>query len=117
MNKIIIDPHNCSREELQELQEYLTDKSWDWKEVPDESSDSESPVEPEKENRTVEILQHTVEYWFRNDDNYVDGICLDDGAEEHIRNKIEEGYSQGELCSLGQDGDEIEERGWWRIKK
>lgn len=25
-------------------------------------------------NRTVNILQHKVEYWFRNDDKYVDGI-------------------------------------------
>jgi len=32
MNKIIIDPHNCSREELDELKRYLSADEWDWKE-------------------------------------------------------------------------------------
>lgn len=31
MKKIIIDPHYCSREEYEELTEYLTSKSWDFK--------------------------------------------------------------------------------------
>lgn len=29
--KIIIDTHNCSREELEELKEYLNKESWDFK--------------------------------------------------------------------------------------
>ena len=33
MNKIIIDPHYCTREEYQVLKDYLTDKTWDWQEV------------------------------------------------------------------------------------
>ncbi len=33
MNKIIIDPHHCSREEYQELKDYLTRKTWDWQEI------------------------------------------------------------------------------------
>jgi hypothetical protein len=36
MNKIIIDPHNCSREEMAELKEYLDAQSWDYKEVEEE---------------------------------------------------------------------------------
>ena len=32
MKKIIINPHNCSREELAELKEYLDNKCWDYKE-------------------------------------------------------------------------------------
>ena len=32
MNKIIIDPHYCSKEEYEELINYLNDNSWDWKE-------------------------------------------------------------------------------------
>jgi len=32
MNKIIIDPHHCSREEYQELKDYLEEKCWDYKE-------------------------------------------------------------------------------------
>ena len=35
MKKIIIDPHNCSREELEELKQYLEDKCWGWKEEPE----------------------------------------------------------------------------------
>jgi hypothetical protein len=35
MKKIIIDPHYCSSEELEELKEYLEEKCWDWKEVTD----------------------------------------------------------------------------------
>lgn len=33
MNKIIINPHYCSREEYQELKDYLTRKCWDWQEI------------------------------------------------------------------------------------
>jgi len=36
MKKIIIDPHYCSREEMQELKNYLDDQSWDYKEVEEE---------------------------------------------------------------------------------
>ena len=37
MRKIIIDPHNCSREEYQELVDYLEDKCWDYqKEGPED---------------------------------------------------------------------------------
>ena len=36
MKKIIIDPHNCSREEQQELIEYLNENSWDFKEETEE---------------------------------------------------------------------------------
>jgi len=30
MEKIIINPHNCSREEYGELKKYLNEQSWDW---------------------------------------------------------------------------------------
>ncbi len=33
MNKIIIDPHYCSREEYADLKEYLTRSCWDWQKV------------------------------------------------------------------------------------
>lgn len=36
MNKIIIDPHYCSREEYQELKDYLNNESWDWKTIENE---------------------------------------------------------------------------------
>lgn len=43
MNKIIIDPHYCSREEYQELKDYLEEKCWDWQEV--------SPGDVKKDDR------------------------------------------------------------------
>jgi len=33
MNKIIINPHFCSREEYLDLKQYLVSKSWDFREV------------------------------------------------------------------------------------
>jgi len=33
INKIIIDPHYCTREEYQELKDYLTARCWDWQEI------------------------------------------------------------------------------------
>ena len=33
MNKILIDPHYCSKEEYQELKDYVTEKFWDWQEI------------------------------------------------------------------------------------
>ena len=33
MKKILIDPHNCSREEYTDLITYLQDECWDYKEV------------------------------------------------------------------------------------
>jgi hypothetical protein len=48
MRKIIIDPHNCSREELEELKQYLEDKCWDWKEEPEKE-------EPEVDTKTAKI--------------------------------------------------------------
>lgn len=67
----------------------------------------------QQKNRTIVILQHTVEYWFINDDKYVDGVCLNDCDTEHIEACIKNGYNQGELCNCS-DG-ETEERGWWKI--
>jgi len=32
MNKIIIDPHYCSREEYEELKKYLKNNCWDFRE-------------------------------------------------------------------------------------
>ena len=39
MNKIIINPHYCTKEEYQTLKDFLTEDSWDWQEI---SSGSET---------------------------------------------------------------------------
>jgi hypothetical protein len=33
MNKIIINPRDCSKEEYQKLKDYLTANCWDWQEI------------------------------------------------------------------------------------
>jgi hypothetical protein len=70
-----------------------------------------SSKEPQTK-RTINILQHEIEYWFHNDDLYPDGICLNGVDIEHIGKRIHEGYSWGELCSSNGDN---EERGYWEI--
>ena len=45
VNKIIINPHHCSREEYQELKDYLTEKTWDWQEVSSGNDDGTSNQE------------------------------------------------------------------------
>lgn len=62
------------------------------------------------ENNTV-ILQHNIN-WFLREENAPKE--LDDCSIEHIEKCIGEGYNQGELCVLGDDGD-TEYRGWWSI--
>jgi hypothetical protein len=43
MKKLIIDPHNCSREEYAELKKYLDDASWDYKPY-----EAEQPKHPDE---------------------------------------------------------------------
>jgi len=33
MNQILINPHNCSRQEQEELKIFLNKNSWDWHEI------------------------------------------------------------------------------------
>ena len=98
MNQIIIKSNYCSREEYQELKDYLTEKCWDWQEV---SSEVKSDI------FVTQILQHNIEWSCEGDCNK-----LLDIEQEHIQYMIEQGFSSGEL-TIG-----IEEvRGWWKIVK
>ncbi len=67
-------------------------------------------AEAENSNHTM-ILQHRIAWWLRGESAPEE---LDDCSVEHIEKLIKEGYNQGELCVLGNDGD-TEYRGWWRI--
>lgn len=66
-----------------------------------------------KENSVTEILQHKISWFLRGDSA---PHSLDEASEEHIKQCIAEGYNQGELCVMQEDG-ESELRGWWSIKK
>jgi len=66
-------------------------------------------VKKEDTRKEIEILQHTVKYYYNND------MDMPESEEEHVKNMIIEGYNQGELNTIGEDGDET--RGWWQIFK
>ena len=102
MNKIVIDPHYCSKEEYQELKNYLTEKTWDWQEV------SSGEKEEEDEKKSIEVLQHTIKYSYSGDYEGEPDEC----DIEHLEKCIKEGYNQGELNT----GEE-EHRGWWELVK
>jgi len=58
------------------------------------------------------IMGHNIEYsWF---DDYTGG--LDETDIDHIHGCLKEGYVEGELCKLDEEGEE--QRGWWgKIKE
>ena len=60
-------------------------------------------------NKIINILKHNISYSYRD----YDGI-MDESEEEHVKDMIIDGYSSGELCMLGEDGN-TEYRGWWEI--
>lgn len=67
-------------------------------------------------DRYTEILQHRIKFWLHNVGDKLAPEELDDCSTEHITRRIAEGYNQGELCVLGDDGD-TEFRGWWSIER
>jgi hypothetical protein len=60
-------------------------------------------------NREIKILQHRVEYSYR--DEYEGEISESDV--DHIKGMIDEGYREGELCTFN-DAEETH-YGWWKI--
>jgi len=63
---------------------------------------------PEPTNKTVEILQHNVEYWYNGTD-----MEMTEVDEDLVKNMIIGGYNQGDLYGL--DDDDNAHRGWWNI--
>ncbi len=57
--------------------------------------------------------QHQISWFLRGEESPEE---LDECSIEHIENLIKEGYNQGDLCVIGEDG-ETEYRGWWSIQK
>lgn len=59
-----------------------------------------------------EILQHKIDYFFREDSNRE----LDEYDIEYLEKMIKEGFNSDELCQYDQEAD-TEYRGWWEIVK
>ena len=61
----------------------------------------------------IEILQHKIEFWWRDDIER----DLDDCSIEHIKKSIDDGYKEGELNRLIDKDDGVGVYGWWSIVK
>jgi len=64
-----------------------------------------------KENKHIEICQHNISYYYRG----YNGEMVE-SEQEHVKEMICEGYNQGELCMLNDNGTK-EYRGWWHIER
>ena len=60
-------------------------------------------------DRTIEILQHQIEYWYGEDQE------MPDHEEDHVRELIIEGYGSGQLIDEDQGGKM--NIGWWKIAR
>ena len=58
-------------------------------------------------DRTIEILQHTISYYYERD------VEMPEIEQEHVADMIEAGHNQGELNYVDQN--EEENSGWWSI--
>lgn len=64
-------------------------------------------------NRT-EILQHTIEWWVRDENLEVPIVELGEAEEERLESLIKEGYREGELAIYISEKDATY-YGWWKI--
>lgn len=55
------------------------------------------------ENKTIEILQHNISYWYEDDQE------MPDYEQDHVKKMITDGISSGQLV------DSDENTGWWKI--
>ena len=117
MQNLLIKPHHCSREEYQELKDYLSKNCWDYEKV-EHTTNKYDPTRYEGAN-----------FWWTADE----GIdipekhkeALNEDALERMSQMIKEGYTSGELSTSVRYGKDIvpeedEEdglaySGWWSI--
>lgn len=65
------------------------------------------------DEKTTEILQHRINYWYRDD---FDGE-MDECDIEHIEKLIKGGYIEGELVTTDPENPDESHWGWWGIVK
>jgi hypothetical protein len=73
--KITIDTVNCSREEVQELKDYLEENCWNWK---------ADEVEEEEEKETLYVLGEDLDYNFT-----INGIVLNEKIRDEQMHEYE----------------------------
>lgn len=62
------------------------------------------------ENKEIEICSHTISYYYDND------MDMPESDIKHVKQMINEGYIEGELCCI-PDNEENEVYGYWSIIK
>jgi len=95
--------HSCGLVLGGNIHSNLNDEDVDW----DFNMHPEQNIIKEDDRETIEVLQHTIAYSYREWDGEPDECDI-----EHLEKMIKEGYNQGEL-NTGQE----EHSGWWEIKK
>lgn len=63
-------------------------------------------------NKEIEILLHTISYFYHDDSN----MDMPESDIEHVEKMIKDGYREGELCCIPAY-KEIAVYGWWKIIK
>ncbi len=56
----------------------------------------------------IEILQHTIDYWYEDDQE------MPDYEQDHVKEMIMQGFSSGQLIDVNRE-TETENTGWWKI--
>lgn len=128
MNKIVINPHNCSREEYNELLEYLEEKCWDFFKLKKNTNKAETikdtfgkiidlaedviEVIPQKGNTSSDCQKINLQRALNEFSYVVNGIETGDLiSDSEIESFKEEwGQSNEEACSnLGYDEEGSED--------
>lgn len=88
-----------------------TGTDWEYKDFSNKTiaicPQCKTDVKLDDDNRTIEILQHNISYWY--DEDMEMGEC----DQEHVDSQIKEGMSQGQLVTEDRDGNM--NTGWWKI--
>ena len=77
-----------------------------WDEDAPRTDEMNVDVEEYNDNKTINILFHTISYWYDN------GQDISESEQEHIEYMICQGYREGEL---NDSNDEEDIRGYWKI--
>lgn len=128
MKKIIIYPHNCSREEYKELVSYLDNQSWDFNKITDGTNDAEKlkksfarvidlaedliETMPQKGNTSSECQRTALQQAINEFSYVVNGVETEDLIQETEIDMFKEewGQSHEEICSnLGYDEDSADD--------
>ena len=63
--------------------------------------------EENEDDRTIEILQHNISYWYNDD------MEMPESEQDYVRHSIEQGCNRGQL--VYEEDEKDMNTGWWKI--